>query len=492
MTNFSIYLQGKKTGVLITGFIFLFIELLILPTGCVANRGNSNPASIASGLVVHIKDFGAKGDGKTNNTLAFQKASNYLQANGGTLIIDSGIYIVGAQRQSKTYGAGSSFFDEPILFFKEAKLPIVITGYKATLKAADQLKWGSFNPITGKKDSLRKTSHQSDYYASAYNFIRAVGCASITIKGLTIDGNSGNLDIGPSFTHEGIQLAATGLSLFNNKSVLVEDCYIHHCGLDAIVVAWTGLTENDPIYPHVIKNVKATYNGRQSLSWVGGNSLTVTDSEFSSTGKAFNKKVPVVSKPSAGIDIEIEESIIRNGNFINCMVNDNAGPGVISIGHDTYNINFKNSTFIGTTNSAVYPKSQGFSFDSCTFVGKVERIFGSADKAKAISFKNSLFTMDVSKSPTGKVFGEYCEFYEGTNVVFENCEFNAGSRRLPVFSNREITFLNCSFQQDNAVDFNASATFKGINKFNLKGKGNLEKSQSKFDGSVLLNNRKIH
>lgn len=151
--------------------------------------------------------------------------------------------------------------------------------------------------------------------------------------------------------------------MYNNKQVDIADCYIHHCALDAILIGWTGLKETDLIYPHTIKNVKATYNGRQGLSWVGGNNLTVIKSEFSSTGKALNNGRLVVSKPSAGIDIEIEESIIKNGNFINCMIYDNSGPGLSSIGHDTYNINFKKCTFIGTTNSAIYPKSQGFKFD---------------------------------------------------------------------------------------------------------------------------------
>src|ERR1019366_3460696 len=75
---------------------------------------------------VHIKDFGAVGDGKTNNTIAFQKASAYLQTNGGILIIDPGTYIVGKQKLSGSYLAGGSFMPEPILSFSDAKKPIII------------------------------------------------------------------------------------------------------------------------------------------------------------------------------------------------------------------------------------------------------------------------------------------------------------------------------------------------------------------------------
>lgn len=441
--------------------------------------------------IIHIKDFGAVGNGKTNCTEAFQKAAEYLQANGGTLIIDPGTYIVGKQRLSGNYQVGSSYFAEPILDFFKAKKPIIISGYKAVLKAADGLKYGSFNPITGEKDSTRKEGNSSDYFASAYIFINAVGCLSISIKGITFDGNSGKLNIGPAFSKEGNQLMATGIRVYNNKEVNIEDCYIHHCALDGIIVAWTGLTETDSIYLHTIKNVKARYNGRQGLSWVGGNNLTVINSEFSSTGKAFNNHVPVVGLPSAGIDIEIENSVIKNGNFINCLVYDNAGYGLSSLGHNTHNINFKKVTFIGTTNHAAVPKSQYFSFDSCTFVGSVSGIFGSANKSKANLFKNCLFTMDKKMSSDGKVFGDYCAFYDGQNVVFNSCVFNAATKRLPVFNKKEIVFINCKFIQNNNENFRAIATFKGTTQFLIKGKGKVDATEATFEGNILYNNKKI-
>ena len=440
---------------------------------------------------VHIKSFGAIGNGRFNCTQAFQKASAYLQQYGGTLIIDPGVYIVGRQKFANNYFAAGSFFNEPILDIRNARYPVFILGYKATLKAADGLKYGSYNPLTGQKDSIRKKGNTSDYYASAYTFINAIGCVSFSVKGLTLDGNSGKLAIGPSFGAEGIQLSATGIVVFNNKKVDITDCYIHHCALDAIIVGWPGLKNTDPMYPHTITNVKAGYNGRQGLSWVGGNNLTVTNSSFSSTGKALNKGVPVVSKPSAGIDIEIENSIIKNGSFINCTVYDNAGPGLSTIGHDTYNINFKKVTFIGTTNSAAYPKSQGLSFDSCTFAGKVERIFGSEDKSKAIAFKNCLFTMDKKLSPGGKIFAKACEFYEGQNVIFDQCTFNSDTVRLPVFNYQEIVFLNCKFYQHSDIDFNASASFKGNTQFMMKGKGKVITAEARFEGKILYNNKNV-
>lgn len=440
---------------------------------------------------VHIRDFGAIGDGKTNNTEAFQKAAAYLKANGGKLIIDAGIYIAGKQKLAGSYGAGYSYSPEPVISITGASKPITIIGRKAIIKAADGLKYGSFNPVTGLKDSLRKQGNVSDYYASAFSMINIINCSSITILGITIDGNSGNMDIGPGFGPEGIQLAALGIGLYGNKEAKVADCYIHHCALDGIIVAWPELKDTDPIYPHIITNVRCEYNGRQGLSWVGGNNLTVINCKFSSTGKALNNSIPVVSKPSAGIDIEIENSIIRNGNFLNCLIYNNAGPGVISIANDTYNIHFSKCTFIGTTNSAAYPESQNFSFDSCTFVGMVQRIFGSPNKEKAVSFKDCSFTMDSTLSPSGKVFGNTWEFYDAKNALFDHCIFNAGRKALPAFNTPEIIFLNCTFFQNSDNDFNAAAIFKGTTKFVMKGKGKLNTEQSKFEGTILYNDQKL-
>jgi hypothetical protein len=439
--------------------------------------------------VIHIKDFGAIGNGKVNATIAFQKAAEYLQANGGTLIIDPGTYIVGKQFLSKSFDAGYSYNPEPILSFTNAKKPIIISGYKAVLKAANGLNYGSFNPITGLIDTVRSIGKRLSYNASAYIFIVASGCSSISIKGLTLDGSSGMLNVSPPFDKYGNQLSATGVTLYKNKKAEIIDCYIHHCALDAIIITWPGLKNTDPIYPHTIKNVIARFNGRQGLSWVGGNNLTVINSEFSSTGKSMNKGMPVIGLPAAGIDIENEDAIIKNGNFINCVVYNNAGYGLSSIGNDTYNINFKKVIFIGTTRDPAFPKSQNFYFDSCTFVGQVVGIHGSPEKAKANYFKNCLFTMDKKKSPNGQVFGKNSAFYDAENVIFNNCVFNSGTGRLPVFNRKEIEFINCKFIQKSNEDFRAIATFKGTTEFVMRGKGQLNANEGSFEGKIIYNNQ---
>lgn len=450
-------------------------------------RNPAGPNLLNDQVVVHIRDFGAKPDGLTNSTEAFEKASRFLSAHGGTLVIDPGTYLVGKQHLSGAYGAGSSYIPDSILRFTGAQKPITILGYHAILKAANGLKYGSFNPVTGVKDSLRSRGNQSDYYASAFTFIGAYRCVSITVKGLTLDGNSSNMDIGPGFGPDGIQLPALGIALNQDQRVLIEDCYIHHCALDGILIAWTGLSDSDPSYPHTLRRVRCEYNGRQGLSWIGGNQLTVTDCDFSSTGKALNHGVPVVSKPSAGIDIENEGSLLRNAYFENCTAFNNAGPGLISIGQPTRNIRFSHCTFIGTTQCAAYPKSPDFHFEDCTFVGRVQRIFGSADSSKATTFRNCLFTLDPKYSPNAQVYGDTWEFYEGTHVLFDHCSFDADHHKLPTFNTPEVTFSDCSFSENSDADFQAAAIFKDTTRFVMKGSGRILTPLSRFRGPVYLN-----
>jgi hypothetical protein len=42
----------------------------------------------------NIKDFGAVGDGRTDDTKAFQKAADYLGESGGEIYLGDGEYVV--------------------------------------------------------------------------------------------------------------------------------------------------------------------------------------------------------------------------------------------------------------------------------------------------------------------------------------------------------------------------------------------------------------
>ena len=60
-----------------------------------ASRDACVPAS-KSPLVVSVKDKGAKGDGKTDDTAAIQAAIDQVAGTGGTVLVPDGIYMIDA------------------------------------------------------------------------------------------------------------------------------------------------------------------------------------------------------------------------------------------------------------------------------------------------------------------------------------------------------------------------------------------------------------
>ena len=70
-------------------FILLIMSFIGLDSGTFAQNN----------ITKTIQSFGAKGDGKTNDTEAFTKAAAFFNDRGGngTLLISKGIYIVGKQ-----------------------------------------------------------------------------------------------------------------------------------------------------------------------------------------------------------------------------------------------------------------------------------------------------------------------------------------------------------------------------------------------------------
>src|SRR5262249_4389858 len=102
--NSTTLVEGGFFGLIISSFrgmalyalsmVFLLGE--VVATNTVGfNLPILQPVSISSGPIVNVSQFGAVGDGRTNDTAAIQSALNYIRANGGTLNFEAGhTYIV--------------------------------------------------------------------------------------------------------------------------------------------------------------------------------------------------------------------------------------------------------------------------------------------------------------------------------------------------------------------------------------------------------------
>lgn len=74
--------------------------------------------------VVNVRDLGAQGDGRTNDTTAFQQAAAQINAaGGGILLIPPGEYMVG--RQNIT---ADGYRGEEIIFIHHCARPVISQG----------------------------------------------------------------------------------------------------------------------------------------------------------------------------------------------------------------------------------------------------------------------------------------------------------------------------------------------------------------------------
>ncbi len=374
--------------------------------------------------MVNVMDYGAAGDGIRNDSEAFRRASLAIEeAGGGKLFIPSGIYLVGEQKLEP----GGPFYAAQKVISIDHVTNLVIEGEKGTvLRTAPGLRFGAFD-LEGNKISPPLPFVDREQSACIGPMVNVSNSRNVTIRNLELDGNIDGLELGGFWGDVGRQLEAYGLRLFKNTDVWVENVHTHHHALDGMIVIYPGLTPDDGIKtPHHLKNVVSEYNARQGLSWVGGRELTAEHCRFNHSGRAR-----FASNPSAGLDIEAEESVCRDGLFVNCEFVNNANCGMAADSGDGGYTRFEKCTFWGTTNWGCWPRKPGLVFKDCTFYGSIVHGYGSEDPAMATRFEGCRFEDPVdAKYP---VFREHALVHidagpgtgMGRNITFEGCKIRA-------------------------------------------------------------------
>jgi parallel beta helix pectate lyase-like protein len=401
---------------------------------------------------VSVTDFAADPKGVKNSTTAFQAAAAAINAaGGGTLVIPPGIYIVGEQQFAGASGKGYAYKAEPILSITGCTKPVIIEGNGAIMKAANGLKFGSFDPVTGAVyNPARMPFTDGNYLANAYIGMIQLSnnTGGVTVRNLELDGNIANIALGGTWGDTGRQCGAIGLNAYGNASLVVENVYTHHHAKDGIIIGYRGLTAGSPKYPHTLTNVVSEYNARQGLSWVGGTNLTATRCKFNHTGKAVFH-----SAPGAGVDIEAESSVCRNGVFIDCEFTNNYGAGLVADSGDSADVTFRGCTFWGVTNWSIWPRKPGFSFHDCKIIGACVNPYPSAEATKATRFFNCLFTDELLYGGAVHRKGNASPLIDmpfAENVLFESCRVVAQYQKVANIKRARIR--NCVFEQKTGTE----------------------------------------
>ncbi len=397
---------------------------------------------------VSVKDFGAVGDGVTNDTDAFNNAAAYINSQGGgKLIVPFGTYLVGKQTFAGATGKGYSYLGSDIISIQNCPNPVVIEFQGAILKLKSGLKFGSFDPVTGAiyiPPSLPFTN--ADYKASTGFMLRLYGNKNVRVTGaVELDGNNSGYVLGGQWGDTGYQLVSTGVWAYNNDLCFIENVYVHHQGTDGVTTGYDGTSAfNIPAKPLTLINVKSTNNGRQGWSITGGKGVVAIGCAFNDTGK----DIPFGSAPGAGVDIESEGGYAENLTFIDCEFSNNIGSaGLIAASGVTSAVTCIRCKFVGTNTFSLQPTKARMSFYDCLIVGTMTNPYSDANTPDdGNKFINCLFTDDVARSPTGVVYnGGYLALFEATGgVLLDNCTFIANRTKVMTFKNGGY-MRNCTF-----------------------------------------------
>jgi hypothetical protein len=411
------------------------------------------------------KDFGAVGDGRTNDQAAFQKAADFFNQRAKTpagagravLYLPAGTYLVGQPGPNTV----------PDLLALRGCRNLSIEGEDSAtteIRYADGLYYGTFDPAT----HLPYEGATAFFTAAGWALhggttINLQGCDNVEVRRLRLNGNSPHLVVGGHWGDTGIQLPFDGIFISDSRRIRLRQLAVHHFGRDGIqVLNRLAKSLNDPAQEDILlENSRFDYNGRQGLSITGVNGLRAVNCSFSHTGRVVIPALgrPLYSNPGAGIDIEPEGGYAAHVRLENCRLVDNAGQALVSDRYGsgpptTKNIVLRNCLLWGTTNWSAWVRQTDFLFENCRIYGAF--VTGCALAGYATRFVGCTFE---DRAYHGQpAYGQHLVYsnQEARAMRFTNCRFVGTHNYLllaqPAAADTASRFRlrGCTFELDNA------------------------------------------
>ncbi|HVE70690.1 MAG TPA: FG-GAP-like repeat-containing protein [Thermoanaerobaculia bacterium] len=277
-------------------------------------------SSYAAPVVLNVKDFGAKGDGVTDDYAAMQAAATALCASdaGSRLVYPPGTYRINRYRVFR--GPSPNGVDD--IVYRNCS-GVTISGYGAVIDVKGDFHQGA------------------DVFADGfwYSYVKQVtpffmiDSSDFTIEGFEMVGNVQQMTRDP----RALEDSCAGITTRRCSRYLLRDMNIHHFSVDSVQLGFLDfddafITDKDVR----IENVNGHHDGRVGLVIGHVRRAWIVDSIFTHAGEtegAFGSFVP-----QAGTDIEPDFTVADDGvdvgtgeiYFINSTFSANKGPDLLA------------------------------------------------------------------------------------------------------------------------------------------------------------------
>ena len=244
---------------------------------------------------VFVEQFGAKGDGTTDD----QDAINKAMQSGADVVK----FVGGKTYMVKGYETGQSGGSTPQILSS-------ITGIVIPSNKIVDLNYAKVKIIANERQN--------------YNIFTLENVDNVILKNGYIEGDVS--------THTGDSGEwGYGVSLRIAKNVVLDNLHITKCWGDGINLNNDG-EAGDFNENVIISNCICDDNRRQGMSIENANHLIVEDSKFINTGTTAH------TNPTAGVDVEPAYDTAKNITFTNCEFNNNYNAGLLLDGDNIDNV----------------------------------------------------------------------------------------------------------------------------------------------------------